>query len=416
MKILYLHPLGEHPNNRDSFYLKKGIRKIRVEKPATYYSFIPMGIIGAINNLRREGYDVKGINLALKKDLYGFDLESYIKKKDGFEIFLIDIHWYAHMRDAVNTAKLIKRYFPDSKIIAGGMSATIFCKELISLGCFDYIIRGDAEMPLLSIIKSFDKGEIKEKDIPNLVSRDFENKTDYCCLDMDKYDYVDISWMEDSKQYLEMANFWLLIGKGCPFSCKVCDGNNKNYPKIYARNRVISRSPENVVKDIKKLENRVEFINIGHDVTLFDDMLDEISKNYFNVGIYSEFFSIPSKEKVKNLVGSFKAAELVFSVMSGSEKERKEYGKGFSNKELLELIRHINTLDFAGGVIVFFTDYLVSQLGVKELDKAKTAKLAKEIKDIMPFAQIEIMPQLVDPLCVMRQYGVSSSELFKSYF
>ena len=103
--ILYIHPFGEHPSNNDSFYLKK-VDKVTVEKDPRYYSYIPMGLIGAINNLIRNGYQVEGINLPLKKALYNFDFNEFAAKSNH-KIFLIDIHWYSHLKSA--TEILLKK-------------------------------------------------------------------------------------------------------------------------------------------------------------------------------------------------------------------------------------------------------------------------------------------------------------------
>ena len=101
--ILYIHPLGKNPSFASKFY------KGQSSASDHFFSFIPMGIIGIINNLIKNNLSVKGINLPLKKAVNpSFDLEKCIlfyKPK----MILIDLHWYVHINDGLRIAKECKK-------------------------------------------------------------------------------------------------------------------------------------------------------------------------------------------------------------------------------------------------------------------------------------------------------------------
>jgi radical SAM superfamily enzyme YgiQ (UPF0313 family) len=64
------------------------------------------------------------------------------------------MHWYEHCYGAVETAKFCKQVLPDAWIVMGGLSATGFAREILeNFPSVDFIIRGDAEIPLLALAR-----------------------------------------------------------------------------------------------------------------------------------------------------------------------------------------------------------------------------------------------------------------------
>jgi len=185
--VLYIHPLGKKPNFEVDFKDKK-----------THFPFIPIGIIGIVNNLKKNGYKVKGINLALKNLIFGphFTLEKNLESID-VDIFLIDMHWYLHIKDGLRVAQICKKVKPNSYVIIGGMSASIFSTQLIKYDFIDFILKGDSEESCALLIDSI-KGNKKFQNIPNLVFKGGEN-TDKLALYINKYNYTNPSKQKDEK-------------------------------------------------------------------------------------------------------------------------------------------------------------------------------------------------------------------------
>jgi len=214
-----------------------------------------------------------------------------------------------------------------------------------------------------------------------------------------------------------MFDFWLLIAKGCIYNCADCDGNCSIYPLIYARDALIVRNPENIIEDIKKLESRkIQYMAFSHDINILSDSFQEaLLQHKFKINLRNEFFQLPKKELIEKLAKSFVGLDLVFSPISASKKERKEHGKVFSNREFYSLLKSIRKINFRGGVIVYFSDYIISPLGIKELHRKKREKMIRKINKIYPGAMIEVQNQLIDPMCLITDHHIPKKRLFESF-
>src|SRR5215472_18997543 len=130
MKCLYVHPgMNAH---------------------STEYAIIPMGLVGLVNLLREHAWTVRGINAPMERGLDpSFDLAARIRDFAPFELALVDLHWYVHTAGAIAAAQEIKAICPGATVVVGGITATQFDAELLSLSdAVDVVIRGDAELPL----------------------------------------------------------------------------------------------------------------------------------------------------------------------------------------------------------------------------------------------------------------------------
>jgi anaerobic magnesium-protoporphyrin IX monomethyl ester cyclase len=58
----------------------------------------------------------------------------------------------ATINNAIESAKLFKKYFPDTKVIFGGPHVNYAYMEIISNECVDYIVIGEGELTLLDIV------------------------------------------------------------------------------------------------------------------------------------------------------------------------------------------------------------------------------------------------------------------------
>lgn len=401
--VLYIHPLGQNP----SFSLKYFKKKTAADH---FFGFIPVGAIGAINNLVKNGISVKGVNFSLKKRVNpSFDLISclnFYKPK----IVLIDMHWYVHIKNGLEIAKTCKKTL-DCKVIVGGMSATLFYIQLLKTKYIDYIIKGDAEKPALELVKSIISGSENSK-IPNISSKEFDNKIGYCATDIDNYDYVSLDFLEDSDSYINMFDSWVMTGKGCPFDCKNCDGARNETPELFGRNKTIFRKADVLIKELKKIKS--ETVGFSLDLELLPNkVINALSKQHFNLNLRNEFFQLAGIDTLRKVRKTFNSFDFVFSPVSGDDKERKEYGKNFTNKEFLEMLEKIEKEDFNSGVIIYFTDYMISPLGAKKLNEKARNELIKKIEKIVPYAIIFVLPQVVDPGALKGKMKID--EIFEYY-
>ncbi|MBW2981111.1 cobalamin-dependent protein [Candidatus Woesearchaeota archaeon] len=412
LDILYIHPFGKQVYDSKSYYLFDNDLELKDHNAEKYYSFIPMGLIGTLNKVRAKGYKIKGVNLPFQKSVYGFDLESYLREIDA-KIVLIDLHWYVHLKNGLEVAKLCKSILPKAQVIVGGMTASIFANQLIKLGFIDYVVMGDSEQPFSLLVDKLLGG--RKVQVPNLVFKEGVNPISYCSADIDEYNYVDIDFMADYSSYLRMFDFWLLIARGCSHDCSVCDGSKGVYPDIYSRDKLIVRDALNVARDIKKLENHTDIVALSHDLDMLGKPFwSQLLKYKFKIGVRNEFFQLPSIDLIKKLADSFEVLDLAFSPIAGSDEERRKYGKNFTNKDFLGLLEKIKDIDFNGGVTVYFSDYMISQLKVDRLNSITREELIQSIKEIHPYAVIEVQHQVVDPMVMIKKHSLEPERVFES--
>ena len=74
------------------------------------------------------------------------------------EYVAVSCKWFTNLYGAILVAKEVKKVNKAIRVIAGGNTATYFDKELLLNSDFDIVIRGDAELPLLNIIRNKTNG------------------------------------------------------------------------------------------------------------------------------------------------------------------------------------------------------------------------------------------------------------------
>ncbi|MEM7029722.1 MAG: cobalamin-dependent protein, partial [Chloroflexota bacterium] len=316
MDILYVHPAKQEADARFDLY-----------KAGSPYPFIPVGVIGLVNMLRQQGWNVEGLNLPvellLKPD---FDFKMWLAIQSPAKLVMIDLHWYEHSFGAMDVAESVKKVWPNTPIVIGGLTATHFSFEIIrDFPAVDYIICGDSEEPLALLAKYIadpENSDISLDDIPNLVYRKNDepawNMRRYTATseDLNNLDFVTTDWLHHHNNYAavqcsgagiiklegaEVRGHWLAVGRGCTFDCSYCGGGKKSHETLAGRDGYIQRDPILVVDDIEVLaEKGIQQIALSLDPATFKPkwwqaLFSEIKKREIKVGLYNEFFQLPSK-------------------------------------------------------------------------------------------------------------------------
>jgi len=198
-------------------------------------------------------------------------VKTYFKKNkpDIVGVYLDTIMY----NDAIKIIKEAKRY--DCFIIAGGPHTTILPETLIDF--VDAVIIGEAEKPMLKIIKNFDNkdfGSIKNiwYKKRNIIYR---NKITYNNTDLDTYPFPSRDLLNMEK-YIERCHQFdsinpklrattMVVSRGCPFSCSFCQPTLR---KLFGKKFRI-RSQENIIAEIKRIKKKYNLNAIFfHDDTL----------------------------------------------------------------------------------------------------------------------------------------------------
>jgi|SRR5579875_560422 len=219
------------------------------------FSFInlpPVGLLGLADFLRKNGYSAKIVHLGVEKHNHGkIDLGKIIAE-DEPAIVGMDLHWHFQTFDVIETAKKIKQLCPDVTIVLGGFTASLFAEEILrTFDCIDFVVRGDAEIPLRDLIGEFHSGKAYHN-VPNLAFReggtirtnpisylgdqkildslrytDFTLMKDYPTF-VDSFSrYVHLDSLSENLQMLLMEGrkmFPVFLGRGCVYNCSFCGG------------------------------------------------------------------------------------------------------------------------------------------------------------------------------------------------
>ena len=407
------------------------------------YGLIPVGLPALVNVLRDNGIRVHGVShaLELQLDRY-FNLKSWLRKHSEARAVLIDMHWYEHCYGAVDVARAVKEVFPQAWTVLGGLSATGFHREIMeNFREVDFIVRGDAEKPLLALVQLLlqakDSSALQESlgRVPNLSYRNeqglVENLLEYTgsTADLDELDFIDLDFLDHHQQYfvheyivadLSMARTaleknpykgrWLLTARGCKYHCSYCGGSKESHKQLAGRQGITLRSPGKVLEDLARLQEKgVHQASMTYDIaelgeeywrTLFAGMRQAKMK----IGLYNEFFQLPQPEFIDDLARTTDLTHscVAISALVGTERVRRLNGKHYSNQRLFEILDVLSRHKFY--IFVYFS---LNLPGETTQTFQETLSLARDIYDFYPKKQLKMLNTVhtIDPVSPMNMYA-----------
>lgn len=445
-RVFYIHPA------------KFGVEFDRGNEPVGRpYGLIPMGVVALVNVLRENGIPVKGLNFAMERLIDPkFDVGAWLQAQPDVRVILIDLHWYEHAYGAISIARACKEALPGVPIVIGGLTSSAFSAEILrDHPEIDYLIRGDAEVPLLALVQ----GLLKEgaslapllESVPNLSYRVngkvVENELTYCATteDLDRLNFVDLDFLLHVDQYyvheyivtdLEMARSrrdksffrgrWLCNARGCRYNCYYCGGCRSAHRALAGRNGVVPRSPSVLVDDIERLAaRRVIQVSFSYDIIEFGEaywrkLFAGLRERQIKIGLYNELFHMPDPEFIEEYceVADITHSCIALSPLSGNAEVRRINGKYFTEEELFDTLDLLQMYNMP--ILVYFSFNL---LGENEETIHESIELAERVYQLYPASLLKIINSLhtLDPLAplsvVPAKYGVEKSlHTFKDYY
>ena len=230
--------------------------------------YAPLGTLYAAALMRQEGYEVSFLDT-----MFAYGPEEIIppleKHNPDFFVIYDDGFNYltkmclTNMREAAfEMMKFAKQ--KGSLVIISSSDSTDHYEQYLEEGA-DFVLLGEAEQTLTELVKAINNNQADLLSIPGLAYRqnDAVIKTgrrnvmkDLDNLPFPAWDLVDIEAYR--KTWLKHRNFFSLnmaTTRGCPFKCNWCA------KPIYG-NRYNSRSPRNVVEELKMLKEKFGFDHI----------------------------------------------------------------------------------------------------------------------------------------------------------
>ncbi|MCJ7654597.1 MAG: TIGR04190 family B12-binding domain/radical SAM domain protein [Dehalococcoidia bacterium] len=326
--------------------------------PSYVFEMYPIGLTSIAEYLGRAGYQVRIVNLAVRmlRDRK-FDAEAFIKRLKT-PIFGIDLHWMLHCHGAIEVAKIVKKWHPESKVIFGGFSSTYFYKELLQYPEIDYVLRGDStEEPFRQLMDCMkNKGKLEK--IPNLAWKDSQGKihenpfshipTDLSDVMVNHYGnvvrsvikYRDLISYTPVKDWLRYPITAVLTCRGCTQNCVICGGSAAAFKECYNRQKPVFRPPEAVVRDVRQISrfsNGPIFIlgdlrQAGEDYA--SQVLSLLQKNRVRNQFILELFYPASKDFLRQMSLACPGFCLEISPESHDPEIRKVIGRPYSSQKL----------------------------------------------------------------------------------
>jgi clorobiocin biosynthesis protein CloN6 len=417
------------------------------------YGLIPVGLPALVNVLQEAGIRVQGLVFPLEKQRSpAFSLKEWLRRHPAARVILIDLHWYEHCYGAVETALACKEVLPSAWTVLGGLTATGFAREILEqFPQVDFIVRGDAEKPLLELVQLLLSDPplpdlpASLQAIPNLSYRAIagaessgavssevvENPLAYTAAtdDLDRLDFINLDFLEHSQDYLvheyivtdldkarralETDPFkgrWTTTARGCKFHCSYCGGSKESHKLLAGRNGIIARSPEKVVEDLVRLKAQgVHQASLSYDIEVIGEdywraFFSGLRASGVRIGVYNEFFQMPSRAFVEDYVRSVDMAHscVALSPLSGNERVRRLNGKHYSNDQLFEMLELLAR--YKSYIFVYFSMNLP---GEDSRTFEETLEIAQSIYDFYPSSYLKILNTVhtLDPLSPMNMYA-----------
>lgn len=234
-----------------------------------FFEMYPLGFSFLGEYLERHGFKVRVVNLAARMVAESrFDVERAIGRMKP-SAFGIGFHWLPHAQGAVEVARICKRLHPETPVILGGYSASIFHAELMEYPEIDYVVRGDSgEEPLRALLAALG-GDGDLGGVTNLTRRDdgqvVSSEIEFVPPDLshlgDNYLYMLRSAIRnvDHRGIRAFAGWWsypmgaVLTVKGCRRNCSFCGGSARAMSRCFNRKGIALRSPADVARDLRSI-------------------------------------------------------------------------------------------------------------------------------------------------------------------
>jgi radical SAM superfamily enzyme YgiQ (UPF0313 family) len=345
-------------------------------KPIGSFSFIvypPIGLLGLADLLTKNHHTAKIIHLGVEQARYGsLDFDKIVADHQP-AIVGLDLHWHFQSYDVIEVARKIKLAHPEVAILLGGFTASLFADEILANFPFvDFVIRGDAEIPLLQLVRHFESDKAYS-DVPNLAyrqgSRVVLNPTTYVADSamLDSLCFTDFTLMKDYRFFIESFSrcsrhstelseplqrlvrrgrkwFQVYVGRGCVLNCSFCGGSSAAHVLIGGRRSVALRSVDSIVSSIQDLARfGFDFASLPLDSFPLEDaddhytaIFEELKRLNISLDIEVERYFLPTPRFIESFRGlAGKGSFITLSPHSQNEELRRKNGLyRYSNQEM----------------------------------------------------------------------------------
>ncbi len=126
-----------------------------------FINIIPTGLFSIADILTKNGFRTKILHTGLMR-LKNTGIENKEILRDcRARIYGLSLMGHYQICDVIELAKTIKEGYPDSVVVLGGITASVFKKEILSIFHFiDFVIDGEGEIPSLKPCKQLSEKRV----------------------------------------------------------------------------------------------------------------------------------------------------------------------------------------------------------------------------------------------------------------
>ena len=337
--------------------------------------FIPIGPAILVNELAAQGITAHLLDQQVVKDVFS-EVERLVRNLPKPWIFGFSVLTAAY-RAAIETSMELKRRYPDSIILMGGIHPSAAPEEFLKYDHVDYVMRYESEYTLKEFYECAKAGG-DPTSIPNLAWRGPDGAVVQSPRDTRR---VDINALQPFPYHLfdrrHYDHGFVLSSRGCPYDCIFCS-NRVTTGKKYRYNPTAT-----VLAELEKLRDEGEKFLIFLD----DNLL--VSKKR----IYELLDGIRERGLDKDMTFSFQArgdnvdyqllkdmydhgfTSVFFGLETASEEVMKTVKKGETVEQCLNAVRMAKDIGYHVSATFIF-----ALPGETHQDRMDAIRLAKELK------------------------------------
>ena len=379
-------------------------------------TYMPMGLLALAELAQRRGFSAEVVHLGVEwLENPEYRITGELAGRQVRAVGL-PLYWHYQSYDVLRVAEAIQRVSPDTFIFLGGLTASYFADEILrDFPCIDAVLRGHGEGALPVLLETLSSNAPDLGKVPYCHYRDGDtivhSRRTYHAdqTDLDGLVFADFSLLRHASTYIASFGFPLAlskeyrrdehqqhqtmgrtffplcVGRGCPTVCTYCAGNRKTLAWCNGRNRILWRSQDRVLDDVRRaLDAGYRTMSLCFDPAPKQDaywveLFERIRREKLPADFYFECWGLPTRAFLEAFAKAFPSPDsyLAYSPDTGSEAVRKR-NKGFyySNDALRRAVRDAEGLDVP--LDIFFS---IALPGENLAEARKTRDLITEFRN-----------------------------------
>ena len=172
---------------------------------------------------------------------YGYSFEYIGRQAQDSGAFLVGISslFTPYMRQAIQTAEVVKAYHPDCKIVLGGHHPTALPQSVMDSTAVDFVVRGEGEAAMPLLARALTKGG-RLGTVPGLVYRrpdDTLHVSPPTQIQKPNHFPLPAIHLVNHKYYgrRQGRSMVIVAGRGCPLQCTYCSMGATSFLKFRQR-------------------------------------------------------------------------------------------------------------------------------------------------------------------------------------